>query len=57
MRSVCDQAILLARYLEELGPAALSGMRVIELGAGTGLVGMVAGALGELGDCMCMFIR
>lgn len=43
-----DQALLLAQHLAELGSAFLSGARVIELGAGTGLVGMVACAVGKL---------
>lgn len=41
------QAIALCQYLETLGSGALSGRRVIELGAGTGLTGMVASALGN----------
>lgn len=32
----------------KLGPSLLSGAQVIELGAGTGLVGMVASALGKV---------
>lgn len=39
---------MLAQYLTELGSSFLSGARVIELGAGTGLVGMVASTLGKL---------
>lgn len=40
------QALLLSQYLEVLGEGALKGKRLIELGAGTGLVGFVASALG-----------
>ena len=43
------QAIALCQYLETLGSGTLSGRRVIELGAGTGLTGMVASALGNAG--------
>jgi len=41
------QAIALCQYLETLDSGVLSGKRVIELGAGTGLAGMVASALGN----------
>ncbi|VDC06214.1 unnamed protein product [Peniophora sp. CBMAI 1063] len=37
---------VLTRYLARRGPDALSGRRVLELGSGTGLVGLLAGALG-----------
>ena len=40
------QALLLSQYLEILGEDALKGKRIIELGAGTGLVGLVASTLG-----------
>lgn len=42
---VWDAAIVLGRYLEKLG-TQLQGKKVIELGAGTALVGMVASLLG-----------
>ena len=47
---VWDAALVLARYLEareEAGkPSRLKGSRVVELGSGTGAVGIVAAALG-----------
>ena len=46
---VWDAAIVLAKYLETEDFArrhALTGKRVVELGAGTGLVGLVAAVLG-----------
>lgn len=43
---VWEAATVLARYLGTLDPSALIGRRAIELGAGTGLAGMVASALG-----------
>lgn len=46
------QAILLAQHIIEVGVALFSGARVIELGAGTGLVGMVASTLGKITDCV-----
>ena len=38
---------MLCEYLEQ-NPAILDGKTVLELGAGTGLVGMVAAVLGEM---------
>lgn len=43
--NVWDGAILLARYLEQR-PSIVRGLSVLELGAGCGLVGIVAGVLG-----------
>jgi predicted nicotinamide N-methyase len=43
---VLIQALALCRYLEEDGAQLVRGKRVIELGAGTGLVGLVAHGLG-----------
>ena len=43
---VWDAAIILGRYLEKLGTSHFHGKKVIELGAGTALVGMVASLLG-----------
>lgn len=40
------QAVVLCMYLE-LGKVNIKGKEVIELGAGTGLVGIVAALLGE----------
>ena len=45
--SIHPQALVLCQYLEVEFPAAVHGKRVVELGAGTGLAGMVALALGE----------
>ncbi|XP_075927830.1 protein N-lysine methyltransferase METTL21A isoform X5 [Petromyzon marinus] len=45
---VWDAAVVLATYLE-LGAVEVKGKRVLELGAGTGLVGIVAALLGERG--------
>uniref|UniRef100_A0A8C6AWC3 Protein N-lysine methyltransferase METTL21A n=1 Tax=Monodon monoceros TaxID=40151 RepID=A0A8C6AWC3_MONMO len=42
---VWDAAIILATYLE-MGAVELRGCSAVELGAGTGLVGMVAALLG-----------
>ena len=37
---------VLSRYIAKRGSASLSGKTVVELGSGTGLVGLVAGLLG-----------
>jgi len=44
--TVWDSAIVLARYLEVQGAAQYAGARCVELGAGTGLPGLVLAALG-----------
>lgn len=45
--SVWDGAVTAAKYLEAVvTPAGLAGKNVLELGAGTGLVGIAAGVLG-----------
>jgi protein N-lysine methyltransferase METTL21A len=36
---------VLAEYLVQLGPQYLQGKNIVELGSGTGLVGLVAAAL------------
>ncbi|XP_023478274.2 protein N-lysine methyltransferase METTL21A isoform X6 [Equus asinus] len=46
---VWDAAVVLAAYLE-MGAVELRGRAAVELGAGTGLVGIVAALLGE---CAC----
>ncbi|CAM9536576.1 unnamed protein product, partial [Hapterophycus canaliculatus] len=43
---VWDAEIILAHYLDQAYGSRLSGMRVLELGAGTGLAGIVAARLG-----------
>ena len=45
-RCVLTQAVVLSAYLE-MGAVELRGRRAVELGAGTGLVGIVAALLGE----------
>jgi len=37
---------VLAEYLVKLGPRFVQGRTILELGSGTGLVGLVGGALG-----------
>ncbi|XP_008685650.1 protein N-lysine methyltransferase METTL21A isoform X7 [Ursus maritimus] len=44
---VWDAAVVLSTYLE-MGAVELRGCSAVELGAGTGLVGIVAALLGEL---------
>eukprot|EP01138_Halocafeteria_seosinensis_P014404 gb/GECG01014705.1/.p1 GENE.gb/GECG01014705.1/~~gb/GECG01014705.1/.p1 ORF type:complete len:300 (+),score=27.99 gb/GECG01014705.1/:1-900(+) len=44
--TIWDGAVLLAKYLEHRYHSVLSGRRVLELGAGTGIVGLAASALG-----------
>lgn len=44
--TVWDGAVVLAKYLEKAYPRGLVGKRVLELGAGTGLVGVVSSVLG-----------
>lgn len=40
--AVWDSSIVVAKYLEKLGPGALSGKRCLDLSAGCGLVGKAA---------------
>ena len=44
--TIWDASVVLAHYVDSLGHAAWRGKRVIELGAGTGLPGIVAARLG-----------
>ncbi|KAF7978323.1 hypothetical protein HWV62_941 [Athelia sp. TMB] len=37
---------VLAKYLVDLGPSVVQGKKILEVGSGTGLVGLVAAALG-----------
>jgi predicted nicotinamide N-methyase len=48
-RTVWDAAVVLAKYMEKNG-AVMRGKRVLELGAGTGLAGLAAAALGARVD-------
>lgn len=48
---VCTQALHLCRYFEEQS-VELRGKRIIELGAGTGVVGILAARLGTLFVCL-----
>ncbi|KAJ7162531.1 putative methyltransferase-domain-containing protein [Mycena crocata] len=43
---------VLAHYLVKQGPGALEGKNVLELGSGTGLVGLVAAMLGARNVCL-----
>ncbi len=45
--SVWDAAVVIAKYMEK-NHHAMQGKRVLELGAGTGLAGLAAAALGAL---------
>jgi predicted nicotinamide N-methyase len=42
--AVWDSSIVVAKYLEKLGPDALGGKRCLDLSAGCGLVGESTGA-------------
>jgi len=48
-RTVWDAAVVIAKYMEK-NHHAMQGKRVLELGAGTGLAGLAAAALGALVD-------
>ncbi|XP_068400697.1 protein N-lysine methyltransferase METTL21A isoform X2 [Eschrichtius robustus] len=52
---VWDAAVILATYLE-MGAVELRGCSAVELGAGTGLVGMVAALLGRLAPPIPQFV-
>lgn len=46
---VWDAALVLAAYIDKLhqsGSRLMTGLRILELGAGTGCVGLVAAAIG-----------
>lgn len=45
------QSVVMAKYLEQSYPAQLVGRTVLELGAGTGIVGIVASVLGKAKGC------
>ena len=47
LNTLSFQAILLCQYLAQQSPGIVADARVIELGSGTGLVGLVASALGK----------
>jgi len=51
--SVLSQALHLCQFFESLD---LSGKRIIELGAGTGLVGIVAARLGKILIYACAIV-
>ena len=38
---------ILANYLVQKGPSYIQGKKILELGSGTGLVGLAVGALGD----------
>lgn len=44
--TVWDGAVVLAKYLERAFPSGMAGEAVLELGCGTGVVGLAAAALG-----------
>lgn len=50
------QAIVLSTYLE-MGAVELRGCSAVELGAGTGLVGIVAALLGEYSGLAASLVR
>lgn len=53
---VCTQALHLCRHLEEQS-VELRGKRVIELGAGTGVVGILAARLGVFALQIVLFMN
>lgn len=52
---VLTQAVVLSTYLE-MGAVDLRGCSAVELGAGTGLVGIVAALLGKCDTCIHAFV-
>jgi len=57
---VWDAALVLAGYLDRLHSSAnrsMKDLRILELGSGTGCVGLVAGALGLISIATLFFIN